>query len=47
LLEDYRCDIYNEPSYPKVCAGFKAEREFCGESRDEAMKILQSLSDGL
>jgi uncharacterized protein len=45
LLEDYRCDIYNGPGYPPVCAGFKAEKEFCGSSREEAMKILYSLSE--
>jgi uncharacterized protein len=45
LLDDYRCAIYNEPSKPKVCTGFKAEAEFCGSDREEAMKILLSLSD--
>jgi hypothetical protein len=45
LMDDYRCAIYNEPDYPKVCTGFKAEEEFCGSSREEAMMILGSLSD--
>jgi hypothetical protein len=45
LLNDYRCAIYNDPGYPKVCTGFRAELEFCGSSREEAMKILGSLSD--
>ena len=45
LLEDYRCDIYNDPGYPPVCTGFNAEKEFCGNNRDEAMRILGSLSD--
>jgi uncharacterized protein len=44
LKNDYRCAIYNDPAYPKVCSGFKAEREFCGSDREEAMKILYSLS---
>ncbi len=30
LLDDYRCDIYNDPDYPKVCTGFNAEEDFCG-----------------
>jgi uncharacterized protein len=45
LMDDYRCAIYRDPGYPKVCNGFKAEAEFCGSSREEAMKILGSLSE--
>jgi len=45
LLDDYRCDIYDDPSKPEVCTGFKAEKEFCGSEREEAMRILFSLSD--
>jgi len=45
LMDDYRCDIYNDPDYPRVCAGFNAEKEFCGNNREEAMRILGSLSD--
>jgi hypothetical protein len=44
LTDDYRCDIYNDPSKPAVCTGFRAEAAFCGSSREEAMKILESLS---
>jgi len=44
LLDDYRCAIYNDPAYPKVCSGFKAEPAFCGADSGEAMKILYSLS---
>jgi Fe-S-cluster containining protein len=44
LLDDYRCAIYNDPSKPKVCSDFKAEEEFCGSDREEAMRILFSLS---
>nr|MCU0409329.1 YkgJ family cysteine cluster protein [Bacteroidales bacterium] len=45
LLDDYRCGIYLSPDRPKVCGDFKAEEEFCGSNRDEAMKILLSLSE--
>jgi hypothetical protein len=45
LMDDSRCAIYNDKEYPKVCAGFNAEKEFCGKNREEAMKILFSLSD--
>jgi len=45
LLEDYRCALYGNPSRPKVCSYFQAEEEFCGTNREEAMKILWSLSE--
>lgn len=47
LLEDYRCALFNDPSRPKVCSGFKAEADFCGSNREEALRILYSLSDPL
>ena len=45
LRDDFSCVIYNDPSKPKVCADFTAEPEFCGSDRDDAMRILFSLSD--
>jgi len=45
LMDDYRCDIYHDSGYPAVCAGFNAEEEFCGNDREEAMRILGSLSE--
>ena len=45
LLNDYMCDIYNDQDYPRVCAGFNAEPDFCGSTQEEAMKILESLSE--
>jgi Fe-S-cluster containining protein len=44
LLEDLSCNIYNSGTKPKVCDDFKAEAEFCGSDREEAMRILFSLS---
>jgi Fe-S-cluster containining protein len=45
LMDDYRCDIYFDPGYPKVCSDFNAEEEFCGNDREDAMRILGSLSE--
>jgi hypothetical protein len=45
LMKDYRCAIYDAAGKPKVCTDFKAEPEFCGSSRDEAMRILGSLNN--
>jgi uncharacterized protein len=44
LLDDYRCAIYNRPEKPRVCSDFKAEPEFCGKDREEALQILGNLS---
>jgi Fe-S-cluster containining protein len=44
LLEDSRCAIYNGPDKPKVCTDFKPEPEFCGTTREDALRILFSLS---
>ena len=43
LLDDYKCALYGDPSRPKVCSDFKAEPEFCGTSREEAIRILAAL----
>ena len=44
LLDDNKCALFGDPSRPKVCNDYKAESEFCGSSREEALKILLSLS---
>jgi len=43
LLPDYRCALWGKPERPKVCDAFRAEVEFCGRDRDEALQILTSL----
>jgi len=43
LLDDNKCALWGDPSRPKVCADFKAEEEFCGRSREEALTILSLL----
>jgi hypothetical protein len=45
LLDNFKCAIYTYPDKPKVCSDFKAEPEFCGSTREEAMRILFSLSE--
>ncbi len=44
LTDDYRCDIFGSPDRPKVCSDFQPEPEFCGNNRDEALRILYALS---
>jgi len=43
LTNDMKCALYNSPDRPNVCSGFKAERLICGESKEEALKIIASL----
>jgi len=43
LLEDNRCALFGDPSRPRVCVDYKAEPEFCGNNRDEALRILELL----
>ncbi len=45
LTEDYKCELFGKPERPPVCSGFKAESLFCGNNRDEAMKILFDLEN--
>lgn len=43
LADDLTCKIFNSPERPKVCAGFKAEKLFCGDTAQEAYEILALL----
>ncbi|HBC79829.1 MAG TPA: hypothetical protein DEO60_08620 [Bacteroidales bacterium] len=44
LEDNYRCALYDQADRPKVCSAFKAEPEFCGSNREEALHILFKLS---
>lgn len=43
LTNDYRCSIYGHPDRPVVCGKFKAEKEICGNTREEALGNLKEL----
>jgi hypothetical protein len=43
LTSDYRCALWGKPERPDVCNAFRAEPDFCGSDRNEAMSILTSL----
>ncbi|WP_262368606.1 hypothetical protein [Marinomonas sp. IMCC 4694] len=45
LSDDFRCAIFNDPSRPKVCADFTADRYACGDSREEATLILWQMEN--
>jgi hypothetical protein len=44
LSDNNRCDIYFDYEKPGVCTDFNAEPEFCGSNREDALRILFSLS---
>ncbi|MCW3806204.1 YkgJ family cysteine cluster protein [Plebeiibacterium marinum] len=43
LTDDFRCELFGKKERPRVCGGFTPEPEFCGNSREEAIKILSDL----
>jgi hypothetical protein len=40
LDEQNLCRLFGQPERPAVCAAFEADREVCGESTEEAIRIL-------
>lgn len=40
LTDDFLCAIFGHPERPSVCSGFAAEPDVCGNSRDEAIKLI-------
>ena len=45
LDENLGCKIFGKPERPQTCIGFMAERDFCGQSSEEAMQILSDLEN--
>jgi uncharacterized protein len=38
-----RCRIYGMASRPEVCSSYRATNEFCGATREEALRLLAGL----
>jgi hypothetical protein len=34
------CSIFGRPERPAVCSGFSADIEVCGDSSEEAIKLI-------
>ena len=45
LTDDLKCAIFDDPLRPAVCAGFKPDVLFCGNSAEEARKTAEWLMD--
>jgi len=43
LTEDNRCGVYGDPERPVVCGSYQATDEYCGETRDDALRLLLDL----
>lgn len=42
-MTSLRCTIWQSENYPELCKRFIAEESICGESREEALHIIQIL----
>ena len=40
LSVDNLCSIFGKPERPAVCSAFQADVEVCGDSREEAIKLI-------
>ena len=43
LDEQMHCRLFGDPRRPALCADFKAEPEVCGDSPEQALRILDEL----
>ncbi len=43
LSSEFRCALFGDSRRPAVCDAFQAEREWCGDNREQAMENLQLL----
>jgi len=43
LTEDLKCALFNDPSRPEVCSGFKPDLLFCGNTVEDARKAAHWL----
>ena len=46
LDQDNRCGIFGRPERPAWCADLRAEPSMCGESPEQALRILDDLERG-
>lgn len=45
LSDDNKCTIHDREDYPAVCRNLKADREMCGDTREEALDYLERLEE--
>ncbi len=45
LTPDNLCGLFGSPGRPDVCARFKPSPETCGDSREEAMRLISDMEE--
>ena len=45
LSEDHRCRLFGLPERPAVCLAFAADVMVCGDTREQALKLLGWLEE--
>lgn len=45
LTEDYKCKLFGKPERPAVCGGFAAAEYTCGETNEDAFRILRMIEE--
>ena len=43
LSTELRCVIFADPRRPAACSAFAADRQFCGDTAEQALQILSQL----
>ena len=43
LTQDNQCAVFGQPGRPAVCGSYRATKEFCGATRDDALRLLTEL----
>ena len=43
LTDDMKCSLFGKPERPWICTAFKPDILICGNSREEAIKIISEL----
>lgn len=41
----YQCRIWGQPDYPQACRSFSAERQVCGDNREQALVLINLLEE--
>ena len=45
LDQDRRCRLFHDPRRPQCCSQFLAEPAVCGDSREQALRLLAALEE--
>ncbi|MCA1767228.1 MAG: YkgJ family cysteine cluster protein [Idiomarina sp.] len=45
LDDDNLCRLFGKPERPKVCGEFSADKDVCGDTREQAIILLTSLEE--